>query len=53
METPAARSLAQLGGDFVIAPGADMVFAHPSRTSDDRPSVTDLLAAMRSAASLA
>ena len=48
---PQQRDLAQLGGDFVIAPGGEMVFAHRSRTSDDRPSLRDLLAAMRSAAS--
>ncbi len=48
---PQQRDLAQLGGDFVIARGGEMVFAHRSRTSDDRPSLRDLLAALRSAAS--
>ena len=48
---PQQRDLAQLGGDFVIAPGGELLFTHRSRTSDDRPPLRDLLAAMRSAAS--
>jgi len=48
---PQQRDLAQLGGDFVIEPRGEVVLAHRSRTSDDRPPLRDLLAAMRSAAS--
>ena len=47
MERPAADSL-QLGGDFVIDRAGRLAWSYPSARPDDRPSVDELLAAVRS-----
>lgn len=43
--------IAQLGGDFVLDREGTLVFAYRSEDPADRPSVDDLLAALRLAAS--
>ena len=43
------EDLFQLGGDFVLDEAGRLVFAYPSKTSTDRPSVTVLLDAVRKA----
>jgi len=40
----------QLGGDFVVDRAGQLAYAYRSRRPDDRPSVDDLLAAVRGAA---
>lgn len=37
----------QMGGDFVVDREARLVLAHPNRTPHDRPSVAELLEALR------
>ena len=44
---PAKGDPLQLGGDFVITPDGRIALAHPSREPVDRPSVAELLAAIR------
>jgi hypothetical protein len=44
------EDLFQLGGDFVLDGAGRLVFAYPSKTSTDRPSVAGLLDAVRKAA---
>jgi hypothetical protein len=39
----------QLGGDFVVDPGGRVAYGYRSRTPDDRPSVDELVAAVRAA----
>lgn len=36
----------QLGGDFIVGSDGRLLFAYPSRTPSDRPSVERLLAAL-------
>jgi hypothetical protein len=43
------EDLFQLGGDFVLDGAGRLVFAYPSKTSTDRPSVAVLLDAVRKA----
>jgi hypothetical protein len=43
------EDLFQLGGDFILDGAGRLVFAYPSKTSTDRPSVTVLLDAVRKA----
>lgn len=42
--------LLQLGGDFVLDRQRRLVFAHPSNEPTDRPSMQEVLAAVRTAA---
>jgi hypothetical protein len=42
------EDLLQLGGDFVLTRERKVVFAYPSADPTDRPSVSDLLAALQS-----
>ncbi len=44
----ADEDLLQLGGDFVLAKGLRAVFARPSVNPTDRPTVSDVLAALPS-----
>lgn len=39
----------QLGGDFILSQGRNVLFAYPSADPTDRPTVPDLLAALASA----
>ncbi len=48
---PATEDTLQLGGDFVIGPDGILVWGHWGEGPDDRPSVDDLVAAVRRAAS--
>jgi hypothetical protein len=45
----AGEDVLQLGGDFVLDRLRRVVFAHPSATPTDRPAVSALLGAVRSA----
>jgi AhpC/TSA antioxidant enzyme len=47
LERPTGDTL-QLGGDFVVDPVGRLAYAYRSRGPDDRPSVDDLLDAVRS-----
>jgi peroxiredoxin len=45
----AGEDVLQLGGDFILTRERKVVFAYPSADPTDRPGVSDLLAAIRSA----
>jgi peroxiredoxin len=47
LERPTGDTL-QLGGDFVVDRDGRLAYAYPSRGPDDRPSVDDLVDAVRS-----
>jgi len=42
-----SEDMLQLGGDFLLAADGSILFGHASRESTDRPSVEQLLAAVR------
>ena len=48
---PEQLDVAQMGGDFVFDRYGNLTLTHLSSTSDDRPSVQDLMSAFRRAAS--